>query len=276
MRPTTITHTTAAPTCATTDAYLCRTSRTRPTGRVRRCRGVAPAAPAAMGAADRSEVPRGRKKGWMRTITVRAASIPLCRSWSKNNGPPLSWEDVARTTTGRIANPARPRANTHVRTRWRALPTSTRNIGALHQLDEDVLQALLLRDQGAHGDAARDQSGVQRSGRGGRSKLDSEAPSLFRIASVERGPFDRSQDGPGFRLVVHLDPELIRRWPELRRRAIGHQPSTSQHSDAIAHGFDLPQQVARHEDRGPRVGQPAQQEPNLPHALWVEAVGGLG
>src|SRR5438093_3561271 len=228
MRPTTITHTTAAPTCATIDAYLCRTSRTRPTGRVTRYRRVPPAASAAMASPDRSEVPRGRKKGWMRTITVSAASIPLCRSWSKNKGPPLWWEEVARTTTGRIASPARPRANTHVRTRWRALPISTRNIGALHQLDEDVLQALLLRDQGAHGDAACDQSGVQPRGRGGRSKLDSQDPSVFRIARVEPGPLDRSQDGPGLRLVVHLDPEPIRRRPELRRRAIGHQPSTRQ------------------------------------------------
>src|SRR5947209_8846178 len=197
MRPTTITHTTAAPTCATTDVYLCRTSRTRPTGRVTRYRRVPPAASAAMASPDRSEVPRGRKKGWMRTITVRAASIPLCRSWSKNKGPPLSWEDVARITTGSTASPARPRANTQVRTRCSDLPISTRNIGALNELDEDVLQALLLRDQGAHSHAASDQRGVHVRRGGGGGELDPEDASLLPLIRVEDRAGESGQDRPG-------------------------------------------------------------------------------
>src|SRR6266542_1827683 len=162
-----------------------------------------------MASPDRSEVPSGRKNGWMSAIAVSAANSPLWRIWSKNTGPPLAPGDVARITTGRIASPASPRANTHVRTRWRAFAISTRNIGALDQLDEDLLQALLLRDQGVHGDASCDQGGVQRCGRGGRSKLDPKDPSLLPVARVEHGPFDGSQDGPGLHFVVHFDPEPI-------------------------------------------------------------------
>src|SRR2546427_4360178 len=194
MRPTTITHTTAAPTCATTDAYLCRTSRTRPTGRVTRYRRVPPAASAAMASPDRSEVPSGRKNGWISAITVRAANSPLWRIWLKNTGPPpVSW-DVAMITTGRTARPARPRANTHVRMRWRDLPISTRNIGALDQLDEGLFQALLLRDQGAHGDPAPHQGGVQRRGGGRRGQLDPEHAPLLPVAGVELGARHRAND----------------------------------------------------------------------------------
>src|SRR5439155_15980903 len=163
-----------------------------------------------MASPDSSEVPRGRKNGWMRTITVSAASIPLWRSWSKNKGPPLSWEDVARITTGSTASPARPSANTHVRTRCSDLPISTRNIGALHQLDEDVLQALLFRDQRAHGDPASNHGRVHPRGCGRGRQLDLEHSPQLPVGRVEVGARDGSHDLPGLRLVIPLDPQAVR------------------------------------------------------------------
>src|SRR5438132_1291548 len=226
-----------------------------------------------MASPDSSEVPRGRKNGWMRTITVSAASIPLWRSWSKNKGPPLSWEDVARITTGSTASPARPRANTQVRTRCSDLPISTRNIGALNELDEDVLQALLLRDQGAHSHAASDQRGVHVRRGGGGGELDPEDASLLPLIRVEGRAGESGQDRTGLRIVIHVDAEPMGRRPKLRRWSVSDEPPPGQDAHAVAHGLDLPQQVARHEDGRPGVGQPSQQVADLPHPLGVQAVG---
>src|SRR3989442_10681785 len=127
-----------------------------------------------MASPESREVPSGRKNGWISPITVRAANSPLWRIMSKNTGPPPPESPFASTTTGRMARAARPTPNTYVRGRWIALPISTRNIGALHQAHEDVLQTLPFGGQDADLDPAGHERTGDRRRRRGRAELDEQ------------------------------------------------------------------------------------------------------
>src|SRR5438094_7675777 len=129
-------------------------------------------------------------------MTVNEANSPLRLIRSKNNGPPPESSEVARTITGSTASPAKPAANTHVRTRCRDLPISTRNIGPLDQAHEYVLEALVLGDQRTDGHSPRDQGGVDERGGRGRGQPQPKCPGRC-LAAVQRHSLHPCQDGPG-------------------------------------------------------------------------------
>src|SRR5205823_8058291 len=155
--PASATKTTPAATSAMTDDHFERINRTRPTGRTSRYRRVPAEDSPATASPASSPVPSGRKNGCTSAMAASGANRPACRSWSKNAGPPDASGEFRSTITGSTPNAASPAANTQVRTRCSDFRISTRNIGALHQREEHVLEAGPLRDQGADRDAGSDQ-----------------------------------------------------------------------------------------------------------------------
>src|SRR6476661_1907984 len=95
------------------------------------------------------------KNGWTIARPVSGANNPFLTICNKGGGG-----ERRTATTTRIGTPASAAAKSHVRQRRTCFESSTRNIDALDEMEEDVFERVSLRFQRVHLYAAADEGGV--------------------------------------------------------------------------------------------------------------------
>src|SRR5947208_442772 len=104
------------------------------------------------------------KNGWTIARPVSGANNPFLTICNKNGGASCEFwgggGERRTATTTRIGTPASAAAKSHVRQRRTCFESSTRNIDALHEMEEDVFERVSLGFQRLHPYAATDEGGV--------------------------------------------------------------------------------------------------------------------
>src|SRR5438128_2617930 len=111
--------------------------------------------------------------------------------------------------------PPNAAASSSVLQRRPAFESSTRNTGILHEREEHVLERVALRRETAHLDAAANEERVDRSGRRGRVKPETDHAG----GPIEDAdPRHAGQDRRGLLYVVDLHADALGASAEVRRR----------------------------------------------------------
>src|SRR4029079_4010049 len=162
--PEAITISNSAPVNAIAAAYFDTISLVRRTGRTKRYRSVPVCASPAIASPANRPIATDMKNGWTRASPVSGANNPFRTICNRNGGASCAfWGGGGESRTAgttRTGMPASAAARSHVRQRRSCFDSSTRNIDALHEMEEDVFQGVALRFERVYGDASPDQRGV--------------------------------------------------------------------------------------------------------------------